>query len=279
MTVKNLSSISFDEILDSFLLAFENYFVKMPSNRNYYKERWKAAKVNFNLSYGMFHKEKLVGFIIHAIDKRNGVLTAFNTGTGVIPKYRGQKIVRSIYAYALNDLKKNEIRNSSLEVITKNEIAIRSYQSVGFEIYKTYKCFSGTIELENNNQFELIETDQEKIDWKHLPNQEFYSWDNQKESIINGKYKFFQVLHNRIPESYFIINRESGYLAQFDLLNSEKNGWERLFTAIKQITDIIKINNVDVELEKKIHWLNKVGLENSVDQYEMKLKLRNGKKL
>ena len=132
MTVKNLSDISIDELLDSFLSAFENYFVKMPSDRNYYVERWKAAKVDFNFSYGMMDKGKIIGFIIHAIDKRAGILTAFNTGTGVIPAYRGKRIVKSIYEYALEDLWQNGIEKSTFEVITKNNVAIRSYESVGF---------------------------------------------------------------------------------------------------------------------------------------------------
>jgi len=249
----------------------------MPLDRNYYKERWSLSNVNFNLSYGMFDKEKLVGFIIHAIDKRNGILSAFNTGTGVISKYRGQRIVKLIYEYALIDLEQNGIVNSSLEVITKNEVAIKSYQSVGFEICKTYKCFSGTINIENGDQFELTEISQDKIDWSNLPNQEYYSWDNQQETIIKGKYQFFQVLNNGITESFFIINPGSGYLAQFDLIRIENNGWNRLFSAIKHVSNTIKVNNVDIQLKKKINSLIRAGLKNSVDQYQMKLKIKNGK--
>lgn len=148
LKVKDLRNIDFDELMDCFLMAFENYLVKMPTDRNYYRERWKNAKVDFKLSYGMFDQEKLVGFIIHAVDNRNGALTAFNTGTGVIPEYRGLKIVQSIYEHALPDLKRKGVENCSLEVITRNEKAIRSYQSIGFEIIKKYKCYHGTIDLE-----------------------------------------------------------------------------------------------------------------------------------
>jgi hypothetical protein len=56
MKIKNLSNTSFDALLDCFLLAFENYYVQMPTDRNYYKKRWKAAKVNLSLSYGLFDK-------------------------------------------------------------------------------------------------------------------------------------------------------------------------------------------------------------------------------
>lgn len=276
MTVKDLRNIDFDELLDCFLIAFENYFVKMPTDRNYYRERWRIAKVDFKLSYGMFDGEKLVGFIINAVDKRNGELTAFNTGTGVIPEYRGQKIVKSIYDYALTDLKRNGVVNCSLEVITNNVIAIRSYQSIGFKIIKKYKCYQGTINLENSDSVDLEEINSNNIDWENLPNNTHYSWDNQKETIQKGNFKFFQVLNHDIPESFFAINPDNGYLAQFDLLNGENSGWNRLFNGIKQVSSTIKIINVDERLIKKIECINSIGLINSVDQYEMSLKIKAG---
>jgi len=224
----------------------------------------------------MFDKGKLVGFIIHAIDKRAGILTAFNTGTGVIPEYRGKRIVKSIYDYALKDLRQNGIKRSTLEVITKNSIAIRSYESIGFKVCKKYKCYKGVIRIENCDQFELKEIEFKNIDWEKLPNQQFYSWDNQKETILEGKYNIFQVLNNKEPESFFIINPESHYLAQFDILNTENKGWKRLFSAIKQVSGRIQINNVDERLKYKLDNLSIIGLENSVDQYEMELKIKGG---
>lgn len=274
MTVNSLSRISLDELLDCFLVAFENYFVKMPTNKNYYEQRWRAAKVDFNYSYGMFDQGKLVGFIIHAIDKRAGILTAFNTGTGVIPEYRGRRIVKSIYEYALKDLWHNGIERSTLEVIAENSIAIRSYQSVGFKVCKKYKCYTGKIRIENDDQFTLREIALKNIDWDTLPNQQFYSWDFQRESISGGNYSFFQVLHNKEPESFFIINPDHQYLAQFDLLNTENKGWRRLFSAIQKVSDGIKVINVDERLKDKLDQLTLMGLENSVDQYEMELNIK-----
>lgn len=258
--------------MDSFLLAFENYYVKMPSDRRYYKERWQAAKVDFNLSYGVFDNNKLIAFVIHAIDTRHGELTAFNTGTGVIPKHRGKKLVKSIYEYALSDLKLSGISKSTLEVITKNNIAIRSYESIGFKINKTYKCFNGVINLAIINHPKLQEIDIKNVEWDTLPNQHLYSWDNQKTSLSNGNYKFFNVLHNNNPESYFIINPDQNYLAQFDLLTPNVGGWNRLFSGIHQISEFIRINNVDDRFKAKLDYLNLIKLNNSIDQYEMVLK-------
>lgn len=276
MDIKTLGNIDFDEFLDCFLVAFENYFVKMPTDKNYYKARWEAASVDFNLSYGLFDNERLIGFIIHAIDQRNGVVTAFNTGTGVIPEYRGKGIVKSIYEFAIKDLEQKGIEKSTLEVITKNEIAIRTYKSIGFEIYKKYRCFNGTINLENYGAVDLEEIEFNKLDWENLPNQKFYSWDNQKESIQKGNYRFFRILKEKIIESFFVINPDTGYLAQFDLMSNSNEGWNRLFAGISQISDTIKINNIDEQLTKKIEYVNSIGLVNTVDQYEMKLNIKGG---
>lgn len=271
MTVKNLANVSFNDIISCFLAAFKNYYVPMPTDIIFYKERWQAAKVDFNLSYGMFDGDKLVGFIIHAIDKRNDILTAYNTGTGVIPEYRGKKIVQLIYNYALNDLAKNGINKSTLEVITKNEKAIRAYKSIGFKVCKNYKCFSGKITIENDESIQLKKMDLKNVDWNSLPNQQSYSWDNQKETLLRGNFNFYYVLHNNTPESYFIIKNNDTYLAQFDVLNENNIGWNRLFIAMNQVSNTVRTNNVADNLKNKLHSLKEFGLKNTVDQYEMEL--------
>lgn len=58
MIVKPLDTISFETLMICFLEAFENYYVQMPTDHEYYKKRWKAAKVRLDLSYGMFDNGK-----------------------------------------------------------------------------------------------------------------------------------------------------------------------------------------------------------------------------
>lgn len=276
MTVHNLARTSFDKLMDCFFQAFEDYTIKMPTDKQYYWERWKAAKVDFTYSYGMTEKGRLVGFIINAVDKRGGILTAFNTGTGVIPEYRGRRIVKAIYDYALKDLGENGIGKCTLEVITDNEIAIRSYESIGFKIIKTYKCFSGSIAMDYNDLIEVEEVPIHTVTWENLPGQVSYSWDFQKETLLGGKYRFYRVLSDKEPESFFIINPNNQYLAQFDILNANHESWQRLFSAINQVSSSIKVNNVDDRLKDKLYYLNLFGLQNTIDQYEMELKIENG---
>lgn len=58
MKIHSLERISFEQILECFLLAFEDYFVPMPTDPEYYKARWKASKVDFSASYGLFDGER-----------------------------------------------------------------------------------------------------------------------------------------------------------------------------------------------------------------------------
>jgi ribosomal protein S18 acetylase RimI-like enzyme len=269
MIVKNLAQTDFTELLDCFLTSFENYFVTMPTVPDYYQERWKNAKVDYRFSYGMFDNGKLVGFIINAIDNRNGHITAFNAGTGVLPEYRGQRIVQSIYDHAIPDLKYHGIDKCSLEVITENIKAVKAYQRIGFEINKNYKCFNGEIKLNNKVTADLMEIPYNEIEWNGLPNQEYYSWENQSASIQQGKFNYFQVLNDGKPESFFIINQVNGYVPQFDILNNESKAWDRLFTGISLFSTSIKINNVDERLNNKINYIESIGLVNHISQYEM----------
>ncbi|MCG8575928.1 MAG: GNAT family N-acetyltransferase [Flavobacteriales bacterium] len=272
MQISNLQHTSFNTIIECFFDAFENYFVTIPRDKDYFQKRWEAAKVNFSLSYGMFDGDQLVGFIIHAVDKRNGKRIAFNTGTGVLPAYRGKKILKSIYDFALDDLRKHQIEASSLEVIKENEIAVNAYKAVGFEISRGYKCFKGEPELIENVHLKLVDKTSKTTD--ELPRQEFYSWDNQWETIKGDKnYDFYEIQGENGTESYFVINPKNGYIPQFDLIDQNIKNWEHLFSGMAQISSTIKINNVDERLTDKLEALNKAGLDNFIDQYQMELPL------
>ena len=275
MIVRHLGDTSFNEIMECFLKAFENYFVKMPTDHEFYLQRWKAAKVRYDLSYGMFDDDRLVGFIIHAIDNRHGDYIAFNTGTGVLPEYRGQHIVKSMYEYAKPKLKAHGITKCALEVITENTIAIKAYKRIRFEICKRIECFQGTISAETFSALDIREQGYEAIDWTQMPNQESYSWDNHYKSLNQTGYKCYEVFNDSHLESYFVINSERAYLAQFEVLNQNEHAWSRLFYAISSISKSIKINNIDDRLTEKLKAVEHAGLSNSVNQFEMEMLLTN----
>ncbi len=274
MKVKSLDTIDFEVLMECFLRSFENYYVKMPTNYNYYKNRWKAAGVNYDLSFGMFDNNKLVGFIMNAIDKHGEDIIAFNTGTGVIPEYRGKRIVKSIYDYAIPILIERGITKCQLEVITENEKAFKTYKSIGFNIYRTLKCFGGELS-KSNLQIQIKEIDFKNIDWSKIPNQDSYSWDFRKSVLKKGVFKYYKVYNEGNLESYFSLNHENGTINQLEVFKDDESTWDNLFSAIGSIAKKVRIINVDDRLKSKITAIEKASLKNTVNQYEMELSLEN----
>ncbi|MFK7936904.1 MAG: GNAT family N-acetyltransferase [Saprospiraceae bacterium] len=271
MKISTLENVTIDQLIDCFLACFANYFVPMPTDRAYYKTRWKNANVRFDYSYGVFDDDKLVGFIINAIDERNGHRLAYNTGTGVLPAYRGKRLVKSIYEYAIPDLKKKGITKCSLEVITENIVAVNAYQSIGLAICKHYKCFKGTIQQSLSNSVQLIPKDLTERTTNDLADQSKYSYDNHYQSLVKGAFKYYELQEAGAKIGYFIINPTNGYLAQFELSAYTPQNQALLTAAVSSIGEQIRINNVGAAMDNKINWLEAVGLKNTVDQYEMEM--------
>jgi len=271
MQVQKLSTSTFEEILACFLAAFDGYFVQMPTDPAYYKARWEAAKVDFDYSYGMYDEGQLVGFIIHAIERRDGVRIAFNTGTGVIPSHRGKRVTKTIYDHAFEELKAYSIDQFALEVIIENEKAIKAYESVGFQICKRYECFSGSIQVADCGAIDLRQKPLSEIDWSALPNQNSYSWDFQKETILRRDYDFYEVWNEGKLESYFLYSPSTQYLGQFDVFHSESDAWTRLFCAIKSISATVKIVNVDDRQTDKLAAIQRFQIPPTINQFEMRL--------
>lgn len=274
MEVRPLDQTPLEEIVECLSLSFADYFVKMPKDPAYWKARWKGARVDYRFSYGMFDQDQLVGFMVHGADFKNGIFTAFNTGTGVIPEYRGRGIVRQMYKLALQEFKDRGIQQCTLEVIQNNESAIRAYQKVGFEITRKLKCYQGKLPARQENVVQLKKGQLQFFDWDQYAGQVYYSWDHMRTAILllEKQYELYKVFQDRQPRGYFIINPQTGYLAQFDIDNRKCPGhWSILFEGIGQICPQVKIINVDKREKAKTLLLDYLGLDNYIDQYEMEL--------
>ena len=270
MQIRTLENLSFDEIIDCFLRAFGDYMVKMPEDPEYYYHRWKAAGLNYEMSFGAFENNRLVGFILHCIDTRNGHTTAFNTGTGVIPEFRGNRIISAIYDQAIPKIKGEGITKSSLEVIQTNTKALNIYLRNGFVITRDYRCFQGKLRTQQSpTKIRAISFDE--IDWKQMPNQHLQSWDHQKNSLINGPYQYYEVFSHGEKIGFFALNPGFGYLALIENFSSDPNNWDPLISSVGELAPQVKINNVDSRLVDKIQALEQGGLKNTINQYEMEL--------
>lgn len=274
MQIKNLGNTNLEDIVDCMSQSFQNYFVKIPNDVNFWANRYNAARVDYNLSFGAFDNEKLVAFIIHGIDIHNARKTAFNTGTGVLEAHRGKKLVDQIYDFAIPVLKENGITKCMLEVIDKNHRAVRVYERIGFNKDRFLRCFKGEFDVETDMHSKAQEVDIDTLKESILRFQKFYSWDHSLDAILKGGPQFKTYLvKNEFNKNigYFILNSTNNSIAQMELL--EGKDWNKIFGAIKKINPIIKINNVDDGRKSLIDAFINAGLENHINQFEMALLL------
>lgn len=273
LQIKDLSTTPLPHLVQCFNKAFAKYHVKMPTDVGYYEQRWRSARADYGASVGVFDNEKMVALMIIGIDYHQEKLTAFNTGTGVIPDYRGRALVDKMYDYALPIFKKLGVEKCSLEVIQANARAIRVYERVGFKIVRNLRCFNGELKYSqsSNNDLRIEKTTFEEILKLKNLNHHFYSWDFVNEGIATSK-----SIHNyylvKNPENqnlgFFIFNTKSGIVAQFECL---EGNFEQLMAAIAKTYPKVRFINIDERRSDYVEYFLKIGLENNVDQYEMEM--------
>lgn len=270
MEVRSLHNTPLNTIVDCLLISFEDYFVPMPTQLSYWEDRFKGARVDLDLSFGCFEQEQLIGFIINGIDDHQGKLTAFNTGTGVIPSHRGKKVVDHIYDFALPVLQKAGVQKCALEVVQANDRAIRVYERIGFHITKKFLCFKGQLPPANEG-LEVQAIPFSEVATRNTPFHDYYSWDNMNAAVITaGSLYTTYLVRDQAGEEigYFTLNLKNGYLAQYESFQDDFNP---LLKGISQIRREVRINNVDIERADVVIFLLAAGLDNHIDQFEMEM--------
>ena len=268
MKIKSLASTPVEEVITCFLSAFDNYFVQLPNDVGYWKNRFVTARVDWELSFGMFDEEKLVGFIINGIDHHNGKPTAYNTGTGILPEYRGNAIVDKLYAHAIPRLKEKGIEKCLLEVICVNEKAIKVYERIGFRITRTLKTFSGNLPKTVSGNT-LQEWHFQEVLKSELYRPQHYTWDNSAGAIqlLGEKVKTCTLGEAAEPEAFISID-DAGNIIQ---LESRTGNYDTLLTAAGELFHEVKLKNVDAEREELVKTLQKWHFSNPVNQFEMQM--------
>lgn len=271
LTFDTIEHISLDEIVNVFSHSYMNYYVEMPNRAKYWKKKWTINRVRYDLSIGTFDEaNNLIAFMIIGVDERNGKKVAFNAGTGVIPTFRGQKLVKQMYQFAIPLFKENGIEELALEVINKNIKAIKAYQSVGFRIEKLYQCFRSTDDILPT--FIAYRSQRVKLpNWKAYETFtiEDYCWENLIEGIeLNLKKIKCYEIYNQIDGdliAYYIINSKTKSILRFEAKN--ENGYHALYN--HWYTNYGQVKVLNVQHPEKIHFLESYKFENNIDQFEM----------
>lgn len=278
MEIRSLSGVSLNMIAVCFNEAFAGYFVNMQVTADYLQHRWNGARVDYNRSWGAFDSDQLVGFVIFAIDERDGMLTAHNAATGVLPAFRNQSLIQRIYAEALPVFKRDGIRLLTLEVITDNIRAIRLYQSLGYRIDRLLYCYNGSIALPGTPEHSFQITQHHDIDsLLNAPlNSYYFSWENDRKTLLKlaGDYECWELGDNNELKAFVILNPANGSMIQygFDVGNTDKYG-TILLQEIGKHYPAVRITNLDSHYTDVQALFEKCGLTRHINQFEMTMSL------
>lgn len=270
MEIKSLDVITVDEVITCLLTAFSNYFVVLPEDYNYWKSRYRAAQIDWNLSFGMFDGEKLVGFIINGIDVHEGKKTAYNSGTGVLPEYRGREIVDRLYDHAFAEFRKAGIEKCLLEVICENERALSVYKRIGFEIKRKLYSYKGTLPA-TSVQFQVENRPFKEILQTGLYNARNYSWDNLAKPVEiseSNKNCFLVTSEDGKSHGYFVLG-PNGQVVQIEAV--EESDISEVLNTVNKVTADLRFGNIPEHRQKLLETLKSSGFENTINQYEMEL--------
>jgi ribosomal protein S18 acetylase RimI-like enzyme len=281
MIISSLEKTPLSEITRCFNEAFSDYFIPFNATQDYLRTRWKVARVKYDLSFGAFDGNRLVGFIIHGIGKRDGKMTAHNAATGIEPAHRGKGLLGKIYAKAIDALQENGIEQSTLEVISKNERAIKAYEKVGFKLRpELLHCFQGTLRQCNFLIPENIEIKKvEKPNWpvyKKIHTSPL-TWEMTPEalSVFPSEFEYREIWKNEEFTGHLIHSPKTGLIQQYAIRpDLRRQGLGTfLFYDLRKNSPHVRVNNVPESDVATISFLKNMGFENHIDQYEMKVDL------
>ncbi len=188
MEIRNLAYTDFDTLFRGFERAFADYEIRFDKGEVH--SMLKRRGYNPELSFAAFDNGEIVAFTLNGTGTFNGLPTAYDTGTGTVEKYRGQRIAGKIFTYSVPFLKEAGIGQYLLEVLQANRKAISVYRRMNFEVTREFDCFRQTIGLINNRNgntdcsIEQVDTDavrQAQGCCDFTP-----SWQNSIDSIERG---------------------------------------------------------------------------------------------
>jgi len=144
MEIRTLKNCTLAQITVAFNEAFRDYLIRLQLTEEGMQTKMKGEGIVPELSIGAFESGELVGLILHAVAEMDGVQTAYNAGTGVVPAHRGKGLTKAMYRYAIPLLRQNGIRQHLLEVIEGNYTARKIYEAVGFLPVRNLSAFRST---------------------------------------------------------------------------------------------------------------------------------------
>lgn len=274
MEIRSLRQEDTEDLLNAVNGAFADYIVPFQLNMEQLQFKMSSEDILPEWSAGVFDGNKMIAFIMHGMRNMDGKSVLYNAGTGTLPEYRGQGLVGKIYDHLQPLLQEHKVTKLMLEVIENNQSAIRAYEKNGFSIQRKLLCFDGVLkENRATEHFAIRPLDQ--LNWDTL--QSFWDitpgWQSAAASMNNVSPQALGAFAGAELLAYVLFNPAKKRLYQLAVApaHRRKGIATQLLARVQQQTGRgkVQLNNVDEAAESLKLFLEKQGLANTINQFEM----------
>lgn len=283
----SLGSLPSEELLSAFNDAFSDYQVSVTMTPEKIARLMRARSVELGRSYGVVDGSRLVAFVLNGIRTIGGVLTAYDSGTGVRRRYQGRGLGRGLLAHSLGELAKFGCGRYVLEVLSENAGAIELYRKAGFHKTRTFHCYelagddvawvsedapgARTGEGHSGVAAETIRPGWDRA-VGHLRSSE-PSWQNADAAVdaMGDTCRLLMYKKDGELAAYAVVETNAGNLMQVGVVPGEDwAGAAVIHAALAAAgSDKLRILNVDAEDQRLNEFLVSIGFKLTVSQFEM----------
>ncbi|MCD6064106.1 MAG: GCN5-Related N-Acetyltransferase [Flavipsychrobacter sp.] len=281
MNIHNLEGVDMVRLHSAFIAAFSDYAEPYDKTLQEMMHIIERRGYDPGISFGTFDDEILAAFTLNGIDTWNGVLTAYDTGTGTIPSHRRRGLAARIFNESIPALKQRGIRQYLLEVIKVNTKAFDLYAKLGFEVVREldyYIIAKDELSIRNEKIIdgyttkEIADPDWEQLKafWEFQP-----SWQNSIASVLRKRslFSIMGIYDAHTLAGYGIVEKETGDIPQFAIsqpYRREGLGTTLLHELLKHSDgDTVRFINAEATYEPFKFFMNSIGLKPGHGQYEM----------
>lgn len=127
-----------------FMEAFADYSVPVTWSLADFLESNQRRGLDLSISLGAWDGDDLVGFIMNGRGAWAGRPSAYDLGTGVLPRARGSGLAGELASRLVSFLPGKGLELYVLEVLRDNLAAFKTYEKAGFRITRSLECPAGT---------------------------------------------------------------------------------------------------------------------------------------
>lgn len=281
LVCRYLSAQESSLIHQTFVNAFSDYLVKFELTERQFQNHVTLNGVDLNRSVGCEADGKLVGVSLNGFGVWEGRRTVYDAGTGVLPEFRRRGASRAMFDWMIPHFEGEGFHQFLLEVITKNDPAIRLYEQLGFHRTRELLLLEAeTVKASDRRMPDGIEV-REIHRHENIPFASFWdgrpSWQNSLDALERSLQlkRLFGAFEGERCVGYIVFSGGMGRLAQLAVHRDHRRkgiGTRLLLEMQKDSSDEkLQVINLDESMTESVVFFQNRGFKKVLGQYEMLL--------